>query len=146
MSWKIQESLDWKGKRIWKAWKTDELVGQKRGHRTLDGARCNQQRWKSQRRDGTGLTNLRIFSRKLYTTNDLEVFIYLVFSYSFPLWFITGYFFVFYLYSVALVSAMQQCELAIITHMFPPLWASLLYPHPTPLGHHRVPDWDPCVI
>ena len=55
-------------------------------------------------------------------------------------------FFAFYLYSVELVSAMQQCELAIITHMSPPLWASLLSLDPTPPGHHKVHDWDPCVI
>ena len=47
------------------------------------------------------------------------------------------------LYDVVLVSAIQQCESAIITHISPPSWVSL--PSPTPTGHHRVPGWAPCV-
>ena len=55
LSWKIRESLDGKGKRSWEAQETDKLVGWERGHRTLEGARCNQQKSRAQRRDGAGL-------------------------------------------------------------------------------------------
>ena len=34
---------------------------------------------------------------------------------------------------------------AISKHIFPPSWAPLP-PHPTHLGHHRVPSWIPCAI
>ena len=27
-----------------------------------------------------------------------------------------------------------------------PSWVSLFFPHPTPIGHHRAPDWTPFVI
>ena len=42
-----------------------------------------------------------------------------------------------------LVSAVQQSKSAIIIHISLPSWASLPYPHPTPLGHHRVSGWLP---
>ena len=42
-----------------------------------------------------------------------------------------------------LVSAVQQRKSAIIIHISLPSWASLPYPHPTPLGHHRVSGWLP---
>ena len=49
------------------------------------------------------------------------------------------------LYSVVLVSAIQQQTSAVIKHMSPPSWAILLSLHPIPLGHHRAPAWAPCV-
>ena len=45
-----------------------------------------------------------------------------------------------------LVSALQQCESAIITHISPSSWTSSPSPHPTSLSHHRAPGWAPCVI
>ena len=50
------------------------------------------------------------------------------------------------LYSIVLVSAIQQPELVIIIYI-PSLWSLPPwppYPHPTPLGHHRVPGGAPC--
>ena len=50
------------------------------------------------------------------------------------------------LYSIVLVSAIQQPESVIIIYI-PSLWSLLPwppYPHPTPLGHHRVPGRAPC--
>ena len=35
---------------------------------------------------------------------------------------------------------------AMIIHISPPSWASLLCTYPTPLGHCRVPSWAPCAI
>ena len=49
------------------------------------------------------------------------------------------------LYNVVLVSAVQQHKSAIIICIPHPCWASLPSPNPTPLGHHRVPGWAPCV-
>ena len=49
------------------------------------------------------------------------------------------------LYNVVLITAIQQCNLAIIIPISPPSWASHPYPL-TPLGHHRAPGWVPCVI
>ena len=46
-----------------------------------------------------------------------------------------------FLYNVVSVSAIQQSE-GVMSHM---TYASLL-PPPTPLGHHKVPDWAPCII
>ena len=42
------------------------------------------------------------------------------------------------LYNVVLVSAIQQCKLAIIIHVSPPFLVSLPSSHPTALDHHRV--------
>ena len=49
------------------------------------------------------------------------------------------------LYNVVLVSVSQQRESAIIIHISPPCWASLPFPHPSSLDHHRAPGWAPCV-
>ena len=50
-------------------------------------------------------------------------------------------------YSVVLVSAVQQHESAIIIHISLPSWTSLPpYVHPTHLGHQRGLSWAPCVI
>ena len=46
------------------------------------------------------------------------------------------------LYNVVLVSATQQRESAINTHMSPVVHSP---PHPTPLGCHRALGWAPCV-
>ena len=55
--------------------------------------------------------------------------------------------FFFNFHNVALVSAIQQCESAIIIHTFPPSLPCLPpLPHPIPPGHHRAPDWAPCAI
>ena len=43
-----------------------------------------------------------------------------------------------------LVSAVQQCNSAIIIRTSPLSWASVSSHHPTLLGHHRAPDWAPC--
>ena len=43
------------------------------------------------------------------------------------------------------VSATQQYESAVIIHVSLLSGASLPFPHPIPLGHHRVPDWAPCI-
>ena len=44
-----------------------------------------------------------------------------------------------------LCCAIQQCELAVSIHVFPPSWASLTpHPHPTLLGCHRAPGWATC--
>ena len=40
--------------------------------------------------------------------------------------------------NVGLVSAIKQCESAIIIHPLP-----LGLPHPVPPGHHRAQDWAP---
>ena len=48
------------------------------------------------------------------------------------------------LYNIVLVSNIQQCESVIIMHVFPPSWACLSLPHPSPLGHHRTPGWAHC--
>ena len=48
-------------------------------------------------------------------------------------------------YSVVLVSAIQQCNSVIIKHLSPPSWASIPFPHSTPLDHHRVPGQTSCV-
>ena len=51
------------------------------------------------------------------------------------------------LYNIVLVSAIHQYESAIGLHMSPPARTSLpTTTHPTPLGHHRAPVWDPCII
>ena len=50
------------------------------------------------------------------------------------------------LYSVVLVSDVQQLTSAIIIHMSSPSWASLLSSHPTPLGNHRTPSWALSII
>ena len=52
------------------------------------------------------------------------------------------------LYNVVLVSAIHHHESAIGIHRYPLLLAapSHLPPHPTPLGHHRAPNWAPCII
>ena len=42
------------------------------------------------------------------------------------------------LYNVVLVSAIQQCKLAIIIHISPPSLVFLPSSHPTALDHHRV--------
>ena len=42
-------------------------------------------------------------------------------------------------------AALQQCKSAVITHISSDSWASLPGSHPTPLGHHRAPDWAPWV-
>ena len=44
-------------------------------------------------------------------------------------------------YIVLLVSAVQQCESAIIIYIAPPPWTFL--PSPTPPGHHRATGWVP---
>lgn len=65
------------------------------------------------------------------------------------LFFLTIYFFnklikkIFY--NAVLVSALQHCRSAISIHPSPVSWDSHPSPHPTPLGHHRRPDWAPCV-
>ena len=51
---------------------------------------------------------------------------------------------VYLLYSVVLVSAVQQNELALCTPMSPPAGASGPRPHPTRLGRHRAPSWALC--
>ena len=43
-----------------------------------------------------------------------------------------------------LLSAIQQHKSAVIIHISPLLSLPSL-PYPTPLGHHRVPGWAPCV-
>ena len=45
------------------------------------------------------------------------------------------------LFFTMFVSAIQELELAVIIHVSPPSWASLLFHHPTPLGHHRAPKY-----
>ena len=40
------------------------------------------------------------------------------------------------------ILCLAQCKLAIINTYI----TSLPSLHPTCLGHHRVPDWDPCVL
>ena len=50
------------------------------------------------------------------------------------------------LHNVVLVSAILQCELAIIIHIPPSSEASLPPPHCTPLGYHKVSGWAPCVL
>ena len=45
------------------------------------------------------------------------------------------------IYSVALVSAIQQHKSTVIRHTSPP---SLASPYPIPSGSHRAPDWAPC--
>ena len=45
-----------------------------------------------------------------------------------------------------LISAVEQHKSAIIIHIAPPSWAFIPSSHPSPLGHHRVPSWAPCVI
>ena len=52
-------------------------------------------------------------------------------------------------YSVVLVSAVQQSESAICTHISPyplPLEHPSHPPYPTPLGHHKAPSWSPCAL
>ena len=50
------------------------------------------------------------------------------------------------LYSIVLVSAVQQCKSVVITRIFPPWGPSLSSLPPTPLGHHRTPGRAACVI
>ena len=50
------------------------------------------------------------------------------------------------LYSIVLVSAVQQCKSVVITRIFPPWEPSLFSLPPTPLGHHRTPGRAACVI
>ena len=51
------------------------------------------------------------------------------------------------LYSVVLVSAIQQQESAVSIYIYPlPLESSPLALHPTPLGCYRASGWAPCVI
>ena len=46
-----------------------------------------------------------------------------------------------------LVSVIQQCESAIIIHLsIPSVLSRPPLPNPTSLGHHRAPDWAPCVL
>ena len=45
------------------------------------------------------------------------------------------------MYSVVLVSAIQQHKSAVIRHTSPP---SLASSYPIPSGYHRAPDWAPC--
>ena len=42
-----------------------------------------------------------------------------------------------------LVSAIHQCEPAVIIQTSPPFWTSF---RPSPLGHHTAPGWAPWVI
>ena len=50
-----------------------------------------------------------------------------------------------FFYSAVLVSAIQQCNLAIIIHTSPPSLDSLTSLLPISPGHHRAPDWAPCI-
>ena len=44
----------------------------------------------------------------------------------------------------AQVSAIKECESAVIIHTSPPSLASFPSPRPIPSGHHRAPDWALC--
>ena len=44
----------------------------------------------------------------------------------------------------ALFLPYNNAKSAIIMHTVPSSWASLLLPHPSPLGNHRAPSWAPC--
>ena len=71
-----------------------------------------------------------------------------IFFHCFSLLFISFYFLFNYLkifYSTVLVSAIQQCNSAVMIHTFTPSLASLPSPLPISPGHHRAPDWAPCV-
>ena len=49
-------------------------------------------------------------------------------------------------YNIVVVSAVQQHKSVMMIYMYPVSWAFLPSPHPTPLGHQRVPRWAPSVI
>ena len=46
----------------------------------------------------------------------------------------------------AQVSAIKECESAVIIHTSPPSLASFPSPRPIPSGHHRAPDWALSVL
>ena len=50
------------------------------------------------------------------------------------------------LYNVVVVSIVQQHKSVTIIYIDPSSGASLPSPHPTPLGHQRVPGWATSVI
>ena len=52
------------------------------------------------------------------------------------------------LFNAIIVSAVQQCELAICIHLSPPAWSSfpLSHPYPTLSVDHRALSWAPCAL
>ena len=50
------------------------------------------------------------------------------------------------LYRVMLVSAIQQCELVLIVYVYPLPPEPPSPSQPSPLGHHRVSGWSPCLV
>ena len=87
------------------------------------------------------------WSHLVFATDSFRLHYFYLF---FPLFFafICFYFLFNYLkffYSAVLVSAIQQCNLAIIIHTSPSSLDSLTSLLPISPGHHRAPDWAPCI-